>query len=83
MENQILKAHFLGCYSFKSKDKTKDYYKLQAVAYSENSTKALIIDTFVSSENYEKLYNLEYFTLLDLQIVPNLSNNSLSYKLLF
>ena len=42
MENQILKAHYLGTYCFKSKDKTKDFYKLQAVAYAEKDTKALL-----------------------------------------
>ena len=81
MENQILKAHFLGCYAFNSKDKTRIFYKLQAVAYKEGTTKAVIIDTFVNENDYENLEEREQFSILELEVVPNFSTGSIAYKL--
>lgn len=84
MENQILKAHLLGYYSFKSKDKTKEFFKLQAVAYSEGNSKALLIDTFVTQDDYEKLSDdFSIFDNIDLQIIPNLVTGKIAYKILF
>lgn len=84
MEYQILKAHYLGSYSFMSKDKTKYFYKLQAVAYSEGSTKALLIDTFITQDDYEKLSDdFSIFDNIDLQIIPNLVTGKIAYKILF
>lgn len=84
MENQILKAHYLWTYCFKSKDKTKDFYKLQAVAYAEKDTKALLIDTFITKEDYTKLSNdFSAFDNIDLQIIPNLITGKIAYKILF
>lgn len=84
MGNQTLKAHFLGSYSFKSKDKTKYFYKLQAVAYEEGNRRALLIDTFITGEEYQKLYDdIDFFDSIDLEIIPNLTTGQIRYKLTF
>lgn len=81
MGNQKLHANFLGCYTFKSKDKTKDFFKLQAVAYEDGSRRALLIDTFITSEEYERLFDLTFFDNIELDVIPNFSTGQIRYKL--
>ena len=85
MEN-VIEMILVGNNKFGSKDKTTNYFVIQALYneadISKQTNKATLINIFVNEELYNSLSGADIGTVLKVQVVPNLSTGKVSYKII-
>lgn len=84
MEN-VIEMILVGNNKFSSKDKTTNYFVIQALYneadVSKQTNKATLINIFVTEELYNSLAGADIGTALKVQVIPNLSTGKVFYKI--
>ena len=84
MEN-LVEMILVGNNKFSSKDKTSNYFVIQALYneadISKQTNKATLINIFVNEDLYNSLSGADIGTILKVQVIPNLSTGKVSYKI--
>lgn len=84
MEN-VIDMILVGNNKFSSKDKTTNYFVIQAlyneVDVSKQTNKATLINIFVTEELYNSFACADVGTVLKVQVIPNLGTGKVSYKI--
>lgn len=86
MENVTEQMPLVGFHHFSSKDKTQIYYVVQ-VLHTENdltrgTRKGTLINVFVDDETYRKVNQLDFASILTVEIHPNVNTGKINYKII-
>ena len=84
MEKTTMEMILVGYHHFYSKDKKQIYYVVQCLYNEDDKTRAnlkgTMINIFVEDDVYKKVIQNDIGTLLQVQVLPNLSTGKIYYK---
>lgn len=64
-------AYLLGCKTFKNKEKTKDFYKVDFAFYNDTDIYLRLHEQFVDEDTYKRFNMCEKFTKFDVSASIN------------
>ena len=84
MQNSVEEMVLIGYHHFSSKDKSQIFYVVQVLHNTtdieRSNNKATMINIFTTDDIYKKVCQMPVGQLLKIEMLPNLENGKIYYK---